>query len=504
MGDILLAHRIGPHAIDKLFAIKTIRSDKIGQEHIRAMFLDEARLVARLDHPTIAQMYDFGEADGSLYMAMEYVAGITFGKLIADRSLQLPPIVAARLVAEICWGLHTAHELRDLEGRPLSVVHRDISPVNLILTYVGGVKILDFGIALMRERVAPVTVVGSLKGKLGYMSPEQLRGARVDRRADVYGASIVLWELITRRRLFAGRNLATLDDREIKVDAPSSITGPLPQGLDEVVLRGLAHDPNERFPDARAMKLALEAVIERAGGETVEEFAHRELGKLRQEHDARVMELLRAGTSPRDTLNLSAPVRNPTNGRVTLSSVFAPFGGGASTPSGEIDAGGGTRIEPSTARRTRTNVRPSLPRDDAPTVHELSFDGVDVAWEPPRDLTHDLISADLPEIEARTRWVYLLLAAVVIALLIRLGAEWLDLQRATPAAEVSAQPIEPAPERVDPPTPPAPDPPITTPVSDTATTKIGTSPDPARTSAKRAHVRKKAQKRLQNGVIVDW
>ena len=202
MGEVILARRRGAHGFEKLVAIKAIRADLQGREELRTMFLDEARLAARLDHPAIAHVYDFGEQDGRLYLAMEYVSGLPFGDVINELRGPMPPGVAARAIAEVCSGLHAAHELCDLDGRSLAVVHRDISPQNLVLTFDGDVKILDFGIALMRDRQTPDTAIGVVKGKPAYLSPEQLDSQIADRRSDIYSVSAVLHELLTGKRLF--------------------------------------------------------------------------------------------------------------------------------------------------------------------------------------------------------------------------------------------------------------------------------------------------------------
>ncbi len=207
MGDVLLARRRGVHGFEKLLAVKTIRGDLARRNDIRAMFHDEAKLVARLDHPAIAQVYDFGEEDGLLYLAMEYVPGLSLNKLLVKRQRPVPHLIAARIAADVCRGLHAAHQLTDVEGKPLGVVHRDVTPGNVILTFDGHVKILDFGIAFMNERESPDTQVGELKGKPSYMAPEQLRGERVDRRSDLYSLSVVLHEMLTGRKLFTKNNI---------------------------------------------------------------------------------------------------------------------------------------------------------------------------------------------------------------------------------------------------------------------------------------------------------
>lgn len=309
MGRVFLARHRGAYGFEKLLAVKVIHPDRHEQENLRAMFLDEARLVAQLDHPAIAQVYDFGEADDALYLVMEFVPGVSISNLLMEERA-LPPLICASMAAAVCRGLHAAHEAKDVQGRPLNVVHRDVTPSNLVLTFGGQMKILDFGIALMRERSAPVTNVGQIRGKPTYLSPEQFSADPIDRRTDLYSLSIVLHELLTGKKLFtmdaylrAGIHEAPKNFKELaeRVQAPSEVLeADLPSGLDEVVMRGLAVDPNDRFPDARAMAVELEALIERHGCETLESYVERELAGHREAHEERMRTLL-AGA------DLSAP-----------------------------------------------------------------------------------------------------------------------------------------------------------------------------------------------------
>lgn len=293
MGDVLLARRRGAHGFEKLLAVKTIRGDLAKRSDIRAMFLDEARLVARLDHPSIAQVYDFGEEDGSLYLAMEYVPGVALNKLLVKRQAPLPPIVAARIIAEVCRGLHAAHELTDLEGKPLGVVHRDVSPGNIILTFDGHVKILDFGIAFMAERESPDTQLGELKGKPSYMAPEQLRGERVDRRSDLYSAGVVFHEMLTGRKLFAKQNVVATALAVERGDAPAPSTiVDLPEAYDDIAMRALERHAHNRFEDARTMSHALDELIQNLPGTSLEQFVEDELDDERTFHREWLQEVL--------------------------------------------------------------------------------------------------------------------------------------------------------------------------------------------------------------------
>lgn len=297
MGRVVLAKRTGAHGFEKLVAVKVIRGDLVRFEEVRKMFLDEARVLSNLTHPAIAQVYDFGEDGTRLYLAMEYVAGIPLHHFLKLRKEALPPVIAARIVAEVCRGLHAAHELKDLEGTPLGVVHRDISPHNLMLTFDGKVKIIDFGIALVRDRESAETKTGLLKGKISYVAPEQIDGADVDRRADVYSAAVVLHELLTGKALFGGgpdAALATaLARRDVK--KPSSIQDGVPKELDEITLRGLRVEPEDRFEDARAMAKALDKFLAVAGGESLEDFSERELAREEEQHRDWLRKVLAGG-----------------------------------------------------------------------------------------------------------------------------------------------------------------------------------------------------------------
>ena len=283
MGDVLLARRRGVAGFEQLCAIKTVRAELAATPVAREMFLDEARLLARLTHPGIAQILDFGEADGTAYMVIEYVPGMSF-RALAER--QPPPAVLCQAMAEACRGLHAAHELRDLvDGHLLGVVHRDISPENLMLGFDARVKVLDFGIALVRGRQAPVTELGTLKGKPPYMSPEQIKNLPLDRRSDVFSASVVLWELLTRRHLFMADSIYAVAKaiEEAPIVPPSTYAPGLPDGLDDLVMAGLARDPDRRLATAAAMAEVLERIAASATRQSLEAWDERALIDDRQQ-----------------------------------------------------------------------------------------------------------------------------------------------------------------------------------------------------------------------------
>lgn len=310
MGKVLLACRRGPGGFEKLVAIKTIRSDLAAASQIRAMFLDEAAILARLNHPAVATVHDFGDIDGALYLVMEYVAGVPLHNIIGHRP---PPITAAQILVQACRGIHAAHELKDLGGQLLGVVHRDISPDNVLIDFDGHVKVIDFGIALVKGRQAKVTELGMLKGKPPYMSPEQIKSEAIDRRSDIFALSVVLWELLTGQALFEGDSLYAIaravEDQPIA--APSTIAGPLPPGLDAVVLRGLARDPQLRFDTAADMADELEAIIGTTSGESLQAYCARTLAEQRESHREWLATIL-GGAPP-------APMGRPTGATTAVA-----------------------------------------------------------------------------------------------------------------------------------------------------------------------------------------
>ena len=350
MGAVLLGRRRGPGAFEQLVAIKTIRQEYANAESVRAMFLDEAAILARLGHPGVATVHDFGEENGALYMVMEYVAGIPFRELIDMRP---PPEVSARAIAEACRGLNAAHELRDLAGHELGLVHRDISPDNLMLGFDGHVKVIDFGIALVKNRQAPVTEFGTVKGKPPYMSPEQVKNEPMDRRSDVFSLGTVAWELLTGRGLFEGDSLYAIayavDNQEIQ--PPSKLAGAMPSGLDAAVLHALQRDPGKRTATAAAFAEELELVLNAFGGETLESWADRELKVVREAHREWLASVAAGGVKPKPgratgSHTEMAPLGlAQTEGRVVKATPIvkpdAVDGLGATAPQTSVGAGDG-------------------------------------------------------------------------------------------------------------------------------------------------------------------
>lgn len=266
MAEVYLARKLGPGGFEKRVVVKRIAKQLLGDREIERMFLDEARVHARLDHPNIVQIHDFGEDRGAYFIAMEFVAGATLRWVIDNATAVRRPVPlqhALRIISDVLAGLHYAHELVDEDTEePLELVHRDISPVNVLLSRSGVAKLCDFGVAKSGLQ-SVYTQVGIVKGKFRYMSPEQLSGERVDRRADVFAAGACLWEMLVGRRLFdhATEEQAIEAIRAGDYPPPSAYRPELPRAVDRVIRKALAPEPERRFRSARAFQLACEELL---------------------------------------------------------------------------------------------------------------------------------------------------------------------------------------------------------------------------------------------------
>ena len=267
MAEVYLARRAGPHGFQKVVAVKRILPQLAQDADFVAMFVDEARVCARLAHPNIVQVFDFGEHDGELYMAMEYVDGTTAARLVraaASRGEEVPIDAALYIALGVLRGLDYAHNARDDEGKPLDLVHRDVSPGNVLIDRSGAVKLTDFGIARAAE-IERRTDAGQLKGKLGYMSPEQVVGRELDARSDLFTVGIVLAELVMLRPLFSGPSeidvLMRIRDADLGVlDRAGSR---LSDDIRTLLFRALARDRALRYPPAAAFAEGIEEILRR-------------------------------------------------------------------------------------------------------------------------------------------------------------------------------------------------------------------------------------------------
>jgi serine/threonine-protein kinase len=262
MAELWLALQVGVQGFSRVVALKRVLPSHQEDSQFLEMFLDEARLAARLDHPHIVRIYELGQDGDSYFLAMEFLPGEDLRQLhdvIAAGNLRVTPELAAHLVSRAADALHFAHELTDETGAPLHLVHRDVSPSNVIVTYDGQVKVVDFGIAKAKGN-AFHTGANVMKGKLGYLAPEQFTGAPVDRRTDVFGLGILLWELLTNTRLFVRDSAAaTMAAASVgEVPALAGFREDVSPELEAIVQHALAHEPAQRFQTAGEMRDALE------------------------------------------------------------------------------------------------------------------------------------------------------------------------------------------------------------------------------------------------------
>ncbi len=264
MSDVYLAAAQGPGGFAKLLVLKVLGPQLARESQFLAMFRDEARLAARLNHPNVVQTYEVGEADGRHFIAMEYLEGQSLSRIAERLEAEVSVGFALRVVIDALAGLHYAHELCDYSGTPLGIVHRDITPQNIFVTYEGQTKVVDFGIAKATDSTTE-TQVGTVKGKVAYMAPEQARGEAVDRRADVFSMGVVLWELLTQRRLWEGLTDVALIGKLVSGAIPSitSVRPDLPPQLAQLCTRVLSPRPEDRPPTAAAFQGELEQVYAR-------------------------------------------------------------------------------------------------------------------------------------------------------------------------------------------------------------------------------------------------
>jgi serine/threonine-protein kinase len=360
MADVFLSVARGQMGFNKLAVIKRLRQALAEEAAFRNMFLDEARLAARLNHPNIVHTYEVGEQDGVYFIAMEYLEGQSLNKVLKEslrRKEHIEPEVSVRIIADALAGLGYAHELRDYDGRPLCIIHRDISPHNIFVTYDGHTKLVDFGIA-KAALSSTETEVGILKGKVAYMSPEQAMGHRLDARSDLFAMGIVLWEMIAHQRLMTGESAANTLHKLMNEPIPrlSMVLPHVDPTLDMLVARALEKDPDERFQSAAEMRSALESwLLAQPRIVRQEDVSLKMLslfGGVREEVQRQIQRHMAAITSASNTEELQALtaeslkkmaqsganvsgqlLRLGTSGSGSGSGVVANYGGLASNPS---------------------------------------------------------------------------------------------------------------------------------------------------------------------------
>jgi serine/threonine protein kinase len=266
MASVWIARHSGKHGFEKFVAVKTVLPKFASDARFQQMFQDEARIASRIEHANVAQILDVGEQHEITYLVMEYVDGeslSTVHRTLAKKGMKIPPGIVLRVMADVCGGLHTAHELREEDGQLLGVVHRDVSPQNVLVSNKGVAKLIDFGIAKARDRIAGDTNAGQVKGKIRYMAPEQAIGGAIDRRADLWAVGAILYHLISGKPPYDGEN----DVQALMVLTSGRPPVPLPPGTHPAIValvkRALTADVDNRFSTAAEMQQALEdAMVE--------------------------------------------------------------------------------------------------------------------------------------------------------------------------------------------------------------------------------------------------
>ncbi|WP_437897526.1 serine/threonine protein kinase [Sorangium sp. So ce124] len=319
MADVCLAVAQGPAGFNKLVVLKRVRAELVEDADILAMFLDEARLAARLNHPNVVQTHEVGDEGARFFIAMEYLDGQPLGSVRSRMGHDKVPLpLQVRVLCDALAGLHYAHNLRDFDGTPIQVVHRDVSPQNIFVTYDGVIKVVDFGIAKAADSLTE-TRTGMLKGKVSYMSPEQARGERVDRRSDVFSVGVILWEAIARRRMWKGFNdlailgrlaigeVPSLREEASKIDVDPEI--------ERICQKALAPALEGRYATAAELQADLERwLVERHRGMTAREageivasqFAD-DRARIKQVVEEQLRGVRWTGSYPRVTLTPDLP-----------------------------------------------------------------------------------------------------------------------------------------------------------------------------------------------------
>ncbi len=322
MATVYVARQVGAAGFERLVVVKRVHRHHLGNREFYRMFLDEARVASLVRHPNVVSVIDTVEEGGELFLVMEYVESSALSSLlktVAHQHDRLPPAVAARILADTLAGLHAAHEAVDMRGERLELVHRDVSPQNVIIGVDGGSRLIDFGVAKAAHRLTE-TRSGSLKGKLAYMSPEQAMGKEVDRRVDLFAAGVALHEALTGRRLFQGENDLDTMRRitEMPVRDPSSIAPGVPRSLDAVVQRALVRDPNGRFQTAAEFLEALEGAIPLAPLREVAAYMISKCGDRLDERRIRLKEIVEGRVPPLSLSVMPAAAADPSTDRTVV------------------------------------------------------------------------------------------------------------------------------------------------------------------------------------------
>jgi serine/threonine protein kinase len=344
MAMVWAARLKGTRGFQKVVAIKTMLPKLSDESQFEQMFLDEASLASQVRHPHVVEILDLGEQDGVLFLVMEWIDGMPLNQLMkaAKAAGGMPLPVAVRIVMQACAGLHAAHELKDGKGQLVGLVHRDVSPQNILVTYDGVTKVVDFGVAKATAAGGGTTSAGQIKGKVGYMAPEQIEGESIDRRADIFAIGIVLYALTTGKHPFRRESdAATM----YNICSPQPVLPPrkflpdYPESLERVILRALAKSPDERYDTANALLRDLDHALpasERANtDEDIARFVRKLLGDKLEERRATLSDALtRADQNTESRLRMPASPSLPSASSVSavgLAQSLLPLDSGTAT-----------------------------------------------------------------------------------------------------------------------------------------------------------------------------
>jgi serine/threonine-protein kinase len=371
MATVHFGRLLGERGFARMVAIKRLHGDLVESPEFVSTLCDEARLASRIRHPNVVQTLDMVADRGELFLVMEYVPGASLAELQAAMLVSgamVDPVVATAVLAGVLHGLHAAHDATDELGEPLGIVHRDVSPQNVLVGADGLARLLDFGIAKGKGRLQK-TRAGQLKGKVGYMAPEQILGEEPDRRSDVYSAAVVLWELLTGRRLFEGPDNFDLIPKiiEADLDPPSAIVADVPRPLDAIVMRALNRAPDTRYESARAFAVALEDNVGVATQRMVGDWVRRVAESALAERSQRLLAI------ERDAFD---------DGKTAVRTVAATMARDAPRKVLELvdEPMSTTDDEPTVERGARVAMRPPSGDEESVTLSRIKTP------EPPRDL----------------------------------------------------------------------------------------------------------------------
>jgi serine/threonine protein kinase len=475
MADVVLGRSDGIEGFERHVVLKRIRPELARDQRFIRMFLDEARVAATLHHQHIVQVHDIGEAAGEYFIAMEYVHGEDVRKILSAASKQrthVPLGHAIAIVSAAAAGLHYAHERRGNDMQPLFIVHRDVSPSNILVGYDGSIKVVDFGIATASMRQE--TRSGSLKGKLSYMSPEQCKGAVVDRRSDVYSLGVVLYELATTTRMIKGENDYLVMEQIVhgRISSPQLRRPSLPNDLVEIIMRALATDRDRRYSTAEDLRVALDQFASSTG---LTASSSAIAAYMRQQFGQRPEPWLERGStvSGLDDVPTSVEESMPSNSWTELPRSDAPRRT-SSIPrqSGPLDVLGNDLVPDASSRAAgpmRTPVAP-LPLAPPPTDSRMGWESHPRA-PGSRKLPLRIIAMALAGLAAG-------LAIWLIASIVNTGVK---PAAAPPIAQITPVPAPPPTVVQPPPPPPAPEDAAIAPVTPEPTEVASHDPDPAPT-----------------------